>query len=72
MLFGQNEIINKPKSHAFGSTFAFLANAQSQQKMQKSYQSNAPQPDKINEQTAKRKEGRTANKGNRCTTPHFQ
>ena len=30
--------------------------------MQKSYQSNAPQPDKINEQTAKRKEGRTANK----------
>jgi len=48
MLFGQNEIINKPKSHAFGSKFAFLANAQSQQKMQKSYQSNAPQPDKIN------------------------
>jgi hypothetical protein len=38
--------MDKTKSHAFGSTFAFLANAQSQQKMQKNYQSNAPQPDK--------------------------
>ncbi len=49
-------------AHAFSSTFAFLANAQSQQKMQKSYQANATRNDKMNEQTTYGQKGRTANK----------
>ena len=49
-------------THAFGSTFAFLANAQSQQKMQKSYQANAPRHDRMNGQTTYEQKGRTANK----------
>jgi hypothetical protein len=36
-------------AYAFGSTFAFLPTAQSQTKIQKSYQANAPQqPDRQN------------------------
>jgi len=36
-------------AHVFGSTFSFLPTAQSQPKMKKSYQANAPrQPDRPN------------------------
>ena len=51
----------KTNTHAFGSTFAFFANAQSHKKMQKSYQANAPRHDQMSRQTTYEQKGRTAN-----------